>query len=138
MAKLKGFFEIVNALTGVSARHNRALAEIKGLSDALQEFLGKYNTPADVFGNTGMAQTEVTTLIYHIRTKVKTFRNIKGKKVLPLTRNVYRSLESVRVDIFNLYVVSESGPKRRTFEITDALKATALLPGGSIIVPSYL
>ena len=36
-----------------------------------------------------------------------------------------------------LYVVSESGPKW-AFEVTDTLEATALLPGGSIIVPSYL
>ncbi len=34
-----------------------------------------------------------------------------------------------------LYVVSESGPMW-AFEVTDTLAATALLAGGSIIVPS--
>jgi len=36
-----------------------------------------------------------------------------------------------------MYVVSESGTMW-VFEVTDTLEATALLPGGSIIVPSYL
>ena len=36
-----------------------------------------------------------------------------------------------------VYVVSESGPKW-AFDVMDALKDTALLPGGSIVVPSYL
>jgi len=35
-----------------------------------------------------------------------------------------------------LYVVSESGPKW-TFEVTDTLEATTLLPGDSIIVLSF-
>ncbi len=39
--------------------------------------------------------------------------------------------------MLGLYVVSESGTKW-AFEVTDTLEATALLPGGSIIVPSYL
>ena len=36
-----------------------------------------------------------------------------------------------------LYVVSESGTMR-AFEVMDTLEATALLPGSSIVVPSYL
>ena len=36
-----------------------------------------------------------------------------------------------------MYVVSESGPKW-AFEVTDALEATTLLPGDSILVSSYL
>jgi len=36
-----------------------------------------------------------------------------------------------------VYVVSESGTMW-AFEVTDTLEATALLPGGSIIVLSYL
>ncbi len=35
-----------------------------------------------------------------------------------------------------MYVVSESGTMW-VFEVTKDLEATALLPGGSIIVPSY-
>ena len=36
-----------------------------------------------------------------------------------------------------VYVVSEIESKW-AFEVTNTLEATALLPGGSIIVPSYL
>ena len=36
-----------------------------------------------------------------------------------------------------VYVVSESGTKW-AFKLVDTLKATTLLPGGSIIVPSFL
>jgi len=36
-----------------------------------------------------------------------------------------------------MYVVSKSGTMW-VLEVTDTLEATALLPGGSIIVPSYL
>jgi hypothetical protein len=114
MAKLKGFFEAFNTFTGISARHNHALAEIKELSDSLREFLGKYSTPDDVFSqNIGMAQTEITTLIYHIRTRIKIFRSIKGKKVLPLVQDLYNNLESVRVDIFN--------PKKGRFSLAESL-----------------
>ncbi len=40
-------------------------------------------------------------------------------------------------EVLGLYVVSESGTKW-AFEVTDTLETTALLPGDSIIVPSYL
>ena len=39
--------------------------------------------------------------------------------------------------MYVLYVVSKSGTMW-VLEVTDTLEATALLPGGSIIVPSYL
>jgi len=49
--------------------------------------------------------------------------------------------ENGYIESFNgklrVYVVSESGTMW-AFKVTDTLEATALFPGGSIIVPSYL
>ena len=63
----------------------------------------------------------------------------KGDLLFPITRQrvgqIYWKLGR-RAGI-GLYVVSESGTMW-VFEVTDTLEATALLPGGSIIVPSYL
>ena len=113
MARLKGFFEVVNTVTGSTVRHNRALKEIKELLGALKDFLETYRTPADVFENLGVARTEVTTLMYQLRVKGKTFRNIKAKRLMPLISDVYRSLESARVDIYN--------PQKGRFGLTESL-----------------
>ena len=113
MASLKGFFEIVNTVTGSTARHNHALKEIKELLGALKEFLETYRTPENVFENMGMARTEITTLMYRIRVEGKTFRNIKAKRLMPLVSDVYSSLESVRVDIYN--------PQKGKYGLTESL-----------------
>ena len=80
-------------------------------------------------------QVDITELLTLIGKTIYRPENV----LVELGANSYDA-DASRVEITSsgVYVVSESGPKRRAFEITDALKATTLLPGGSIIVPSYL
>ena len=50
---------------------------------------------------------------------------------------IHNNMADCSLKWYLVYVVSESGPKW-AFEVTDTLEATTLLPGGSIIVLSYL
>ncbi len=59
--------------------------------------------------------------------------SIRTTKYIPKSKRQDFSL----IRLYCMYVVSESGTKW-AFEVTNTLEATALLPGDSIIVPSYL
>ena len=101
MGKILIFFDqLINLLTGWNSRHNRALREITDLSHAIDEFIAEYRIPADIFGNIGKARIDITSIAYQTRTKMKVAKQIRGKRIAPLVKQLNNNLETVREDIY--------------------------------------
>ena len=101
MAKLESLRKAVNVFTGTATRHNRALREIRDLLKELNNFFVEYDTIDKVFEKVVEARVDISTLMYKIRTREKTFKQVKNKQLIPLMMDVYDKLENVRVDVYN-------------------------------------
>ena len=102
MGKLLNFFDkLLNLLTGRNILHNRALREITDLTRDIEEFLAEYRRAENVFGNIGQAKIDVTTITYHVGIRVKVAKHIRDKRLAPLIRQIYDTLETVKEDIYS-------------------------------------
>ena len=98
MKAISGMF---NALTGTSARHNKALREVKDWAGIVQKFLTRYDLSVEsdfsrLLGDVGDAKFDLTSIVYKSRPLVKTSRKIKGQDISPLVSGIHDSTEILR------------------------------------------
>ena len=101
MGKLGAFLDTLNLLSGVSARHNRALRDANDCAGTIQKFLTTYDLyGSSNFGllleNVGKAKFDLTAIAYRARLLIKTVKNIKGQQVSPLISEIVTSVENLR------------------------------------------
>jgi hypothetical protein len=112
MGKLRAFLDTFNSLAGISAQHNKALRDVKDWAENLQKFLSAYNLDERAIFNSlvervGEVKVELVTLTHRARTLTKTAKNIKGKKVSPIIKEIITSLETLRVTLINPHMYDE-------------------------------
>lgn len=101
MGKFRAFLDTLNSLTGISARHNRALRDVRDWTATVQRFLAVYNLygrPAfdSLFKNAGEAKVDLIAIGYKARPLIEKAKNIKGKQVSPLVAALTENAENLR------------------------------------------
>ncbi|MBI2288492.1 MAG: hypothetical protein HYU83_05935 [Chloroflexi bacterium] len=126
MTKLKILFhEIINAFG--RKKHNRALRDILDLQRKIEDFLAKYqlqDKSADfglVLDKIGQARVESVEITYLARKTIGVARNVRGKHLQPLLRQVYADLEDLKRGLFTRAVRGSSLTERLT-QLHNSLK----------------
>lgn len=101
MGKLRILSNTFNLLTGISARHNRALRDVRDWVITVQIFISEYNlydstNLKSLLKNSGKAKFDLTAIAYKARPLIKTANNIKGTDVSPLIAELNDHVENMR------------------------------------------
>jgi hypothetical protein len=93
---------IFNRMTGVAARHNRALGEVKDWASVVERFLVGYGLMEDgsdlglMLGNSGDAKFDLTGIAYTGRGLTARSGEIRDKRVAPLLAVMVNNVENIR------------------------------------------
>ena len=106
MGKLRVLLDALNSLTGISARHNKALRDIKDWVITVQKFLTVY----DLYGspnldslieNIGKAKFDLTAIAHKARPLINTAKNIKGEQMVSLIVDLTENVGNLRRTLIN-------------------------------------
>jgi hypothetical protein len=101
MGKMKSILNTFNLLSGITSRHNRALAEVKDWTESVKYFLTTY----DLYGKPGFdtllkkignAKFDLTSIAYNGRPMVARAKNIKVEGITKQVKDLVDNMESLR------------------------------------------
>jgi hypothetical protein len=97
---------MLNYLTGISKRHNRALRDVRDWAATVQRFLTRYDLYGSpnfdsLFKDINEAKLDLTTIAYRARTLIKTGNDVKGQKISPLMVSLVTNVENLRRALIN-------------------------------------
>lgn len=106
MGKLRTLLDTFNVLAGISARHNRALRDVRDWAIAVQKLISEYNlcdsTNSNLLlKNSGKAKFDLTAIAYKARPLIKTAKNIKDTEVSSLIAELHDNVENMRRILIN-------------------------------------
>jgi hypothetical protein len=106
VGKLRTLSNTFNLLTGISARHNRALHDVSDWAITIQTFISEYHLYDStdlnsLLTNSGKAKFALTAIAYRARPLIKTAKNIKGADVSPLIAELNDNVEEMRRILIN-------------------------------------
>ena len=127
---MKAVSGMLNALTGASTRHNKALREVKDWAGIVQKFLTTYGLSGEsdfssLLGDVGDAKFDLTSIAYKSRPLVKTSSKIKGQDISPLVSGIHDSVEVLRIVLIDPTLQSENLSEA----VTDLLSSFEKLQG---------
>jgi hypothetical protein len=106
VGKLSTLSNTFNLLTGISARHNKALRDVSDWLITVQIFISDYNLFdskdfSSLIKDSGKAKFDLTAIAYKARPLIKTAKNIKGTDVAPLIVELNDNIENMRRVLIN-------------------------------------
>ncbi len=109
---MKSIRNTFNMLSGITARHNRALRDISDWTEGVKSFLTSY----DLYGGSGFdrllkkigeAKFDLTAIAYNGRPLIDKAGNIKSKEIVMPIRELVDNLESLRRYLMKPSIQSE-------------------------------
>ena len=105
--KIRAFWDTLTTVTGINARHNKALRNVQDWAEILRTFFiahGVYGNPDFnlLTENIGKAKFDLIYITYKGRMLINEAKYIRGKPVLPLITVIVADAENLKRELTNL------------------------------------